>query len=1151
MQRNIFSFIFLLISVVLPLQSLALQYSFKYTYEGQTVKYVINDDRTTCKTVDCYSERAHDINGKLILPSHPKDKDGREYILTAIGRESFYDNDKLTSVEIPNTVTTIGHYAFEDCDQLSQVKLPDTLESIGSCSFNSCISLTSIYIPESVENIYHGAFRSCTNLSTINLPDKLTKIWFGTFEECSSLTSIVIPNSVKEIEYNAFKNCSGLKTVIIGTSVSTVGKDAFEGSHPVKFAYPNTLSENPFGYFGSTETTLGAYNPNGAIFENGWIYGPDKKEIRLAPYDLAGDYVIPDTIKSIGTSAFANCMRITSITIPNSLQVIDDFAFYNCIGIDSCSLVIPRSVYLIGKRAFYKCSFINIIVGRTPSDGGYVINRLSFSGCQYKKYAYSYGLENPFIPGIELEYGSYDSDGAIIENGWIFGPDKKEIRYAPYELEGEYVIPETVTSIGDNAFSKCYKLTKVIGTDSITRVGKWAFYASGITSIELPSVKYIGRGAFYSCSVKSVSLGWGITDILKNTFAESGLTYLDIPNSVTQIGESAFAKCRNLTSILIPNSVTTIGKSAFDDSGLKSVVIPNSITQLSGEGFDDCKDLSEIVIGNSMENIFFRTATIPNLYITATKAPSLQNVVPSDYRWNWEKLYIPENSASSYQGRYSWGIFKEIEFLVEATGLSLNASSIKGHAGDSFQLSAMIEPANVTLPYVFWKSTNPEIAIVDNHGLVTLVKDVLDDNRDSDGINKCKIICETLYANTPIAVAYIGESDIPQPQSIDWVQDFNDITVGDSFELSATATSGLPVEYTSSDTSLATIENGIVTFLSPGTVTLSARQAGNEKYLPAQSIDISVDIKPVSVKELYLDHSEWNCKVGDSFILTATVLPENATDKSLSWTSSDPDVATVDENGNVTAVNVGECIVTVTAADGSDVSVSCTVTVSPRLVESIELDYYKWNGFPGEYLAISATISPDNVTDKTVIWNSSDPEVAAVDETGLVIAVRPGSALITATTSNGLSATCEVTVLPILVEFIMLNPSEIQGVIGESFTIEATILPENASEPKIEWKSTNPTVATVSQVGYVEILKEGSCRIIAYATDSSDVSAECIITGNSEIESIFADRTDHISVYTPGGLLVKKDCSSDDLKNLVPGIYIITTETKTINVILR
>ena len=200
---------------------------------------------------------------------------------------------------------------------------------------------------------------------------------------------------------------------------------------------------------------------------------------------------------------------------------------------------------------------------------------------------------------------------------------------------------------------------------------------------------------------------------------------------------------------------------------------------------------------------------------------------------------------------------------------------------------------------------------------------------------------------------------------------------------------------------------------------------------------------------------------------------------------------------------------------------------------------------------LEVTIVPDNATDKTVIWNSSDLEVATVDETGQVIAVKPGTAIITATAANGLTVTCEVTVLPTLVESIILTPNEIQGLVGESFTIEATVLPENASTSKIEWKSTNPTVATVNHAGYVEILKDGSCRIIANAIDGSNVSAECLITGTSGIESIFADVADHISVYTPSGMLVKKDCSSYDLKNLVPGIYVLKSETKTIKVILR
>ncbi|MDE6410217.1 MAG: Ig-like domain-containing protein [Muribaculaceae bacterium] len=173
-----------------------------------------------------------------------------------------------------------------------------------------------------------------------------------------------------------------------------------------------------------------------------------------------------------------------------------------------------------------------------------------------------------------------------------------------------------------------------------------------------------------------------------------------------------------------------------------------------------------------------------------------------------------------------------------------------------------------------------------------------------------------------------------------------------------------------------------------------------------------------------------------------------------------------------------------------------------------------------------------------------------MDENGLVTAFGVGSATITVTTVNGLTATCEVTVLPVLVEAITLDPNIIKGIIGEKFVIKASVLPENASNPHIEWESSNPNVASVDQEGNVVINKEGSCRIIAYATDGSNVTGECFLTGTSGIESIFAECGEHISIYTPGGLLIKKDCKSDDLKNLVPGVYIFKSEKKTISVII-
>ena len=204
-----------------------------------------------------------------------------------------------------------------------------------------------------------------------------------------------------------------------------------------------------------------------------------------------------------------------------------------------------------------------------------------------------------------------------------------------------------------------------------------------------------------------------------------------------------------------------------------------------------------------------------------------------------------------------------------------------------------------------------------------------------------------------------------------------------------------------------------------------------------------------------------------------------------------------------------------------------------------------------EKTTLVATIVPEDTTDKTVTWSSSDEKVATVED-GVVTAINPGEATITAATTDGsgISAVCHVTVNPVLVESISLNPEEWSGTEGDSFLIEASIYPENASNKALEWSSTDELVAVVNHEGFVNVVHEGTCIIKVSALDGSGVTAECIVTSTSGIDSIYSDE-DIFDVFDYNGSLIKKDCDRKYLKHMIPGIYIIKKGNKTSKVVIR
>ena len=609
----------------------------------------------------------------------------REYIfgedVKSIGRDACYNLTSLQSVTIGKNVTEIYKWAFEYCSGLTKAEFA-SIESLCGLYFANVYAnplyyahhlyidgkeVTDVVIPESVTRIGSYTFSGCSNLASVTINsntiasmnysssstlanifgsqvkeyiwgEEVTKIGQYACYNCSKLNSITIPNSVTSIGYEAFEGCSSLTSITIPVGVTSIGSSAFSNCSNLtkaEFASIESLCEINFGNSWANPLSEAKH-----LYING-------KEVT--------DVVIPNSVTSIGSYAFSGCSGLTSVVIPESVTTIGGYAFDCCSGLTS--ITIPNSVTSIGVNAFYNTAWYN-----NQPDG------LIYAG----KVAYKYKGTMSFGTKIVLDEGTV----SVCENA-----------FKNYYMMTSITIPNSVTEIGENAFTGCSGLTSIsikctsapedlfksctavekleVGVATLASSPLGMTLAGSLKEVNiLDGVKEIGADAFKDCTnLERVSFE-SAEGLLGITFGNGYANPL-CQNKVLNIGDKI------VSELVIPESVTSVNNYAlFNCRSIKKVTGGENVKSIGVGAFSGNVKLSELHLGSSVKKIgneAFSQCPLTTIYSYAVTPPTCGNNVFTINAENC-KLYVPEESVSKYQNHQDWYEFN-IQAMKDETGI--------------------------------------------------------------------------------------------------------------------------------------------------------------------------------------------------------------------------------------------------------------------------------------------------------------------------------------------------------------------------------------------------------------------------------------------------------------------------------------------------
>ena len=958
-------------------------------------------------------------------------------------------------------------------------------------------------IPDGVRSISRTDVINKTEIKKLILPADIMSIMSFTFQSCSNIEEVIFLGNVPSFGEGAFYGCSGITRVEVQpgyiNSLATAASDydwdrpggqgqaiLYEGNTPVidlhlsgrvaAFAFrgfKNAFKVHLDDVTNFGESVFWGRNVESFYVNNlstwcssssiGRLFYEDTK-LYVNNQLLQGDVVIPSDITRIGASCFNGYNFINSITIPSNITYIsyNAFAGSSIKWLKSSCPVFSQDAVLSGCSQLEEITFDSGALN--PDRASVQLGEKCFSGCTSLKiinldHSYFADFEDTKFPFNQIER-VYVSD---IET-WCKGESclgSNAVLYINGIIPTQLEIPDGVPQLNDKAFyNQPYELITI--PQSVTWIGN-----NALSNVKNITIKAINPPTAFDNTFSNVNKTTAVLTVPKNR--ESAYRSAEYWKDFSNIQTSTFGQS-------IPATAVSLSQSEIRVEVGQSVQLTSTITPLNAT--------DSFVWSSANDNI----ASLADGLITA-KAPGTVLI----------KFASIDNPA--IVATCNVRVYKPI------TSLSFDSEITSIHLGEKKALNLSIEPIDASINEIAWSSSNSSIVAVDEYGNITGLKggSATITAKTTDGTNieaSCTVNVIQLVTGIELDI-YSQNLAVNSGSSVSAI-------------ISPSDASNKELVWTVEDESIARL-----TDTSYGYKIIWGVKAGKTKLTVSatdgSNVSASAEFTVYNeVSSLTLTDESIKVVRGDTYQLDAVVEPSDAWYQDLEWSSSNPEIVSVDENGLLTTHAKGDARIYVKTKFARDdynqeFMASCFVQVIV-LTETIEMTKPEATINIGESLLLRpyVKVTPDDATNiDRFRWESDNTNVATVTVGGAVIGVSQGQATITAYTVDGTNmyVTCLVTVVQ-PVTGIVLNETDATLNEGQTVQLTATVSPELADNKTLQWTSSNEAVATVDQSGLVTAISQGSAVITVSSTDGSDVSATCNITVRKLVSDIVLNETD-------------------------------------------